>query len=429
MEWRQFKGLPSRRGGTRTLEDLMNTKGTLGLHEAWSCAEAVEHEFQAQQASETAWTEWAQNISRGIAIQEGEIEQGNEVRRVISEDDIEDVIYVGGRATQTVRTPRRRKDTASRQQSARCASPTPARGQSIIQDDTLAFNEETGNLVEVDFEAYITAEGMARKRKRDGELVQDQLARETSETKDSEAEETEGTGVEEPGALAGANATQVLAWFSHGDTIENQKGAECRRWREVEDFLRAEGGQDRVNALRECESWWRKEKEGQRAREASTTNQRLKRVEESLASVVVRLGVATVEKKDAARRKEEEVKKKNRETEARREADRDHSKGKRPRMRRIKAERERVEKDAQEAAHHEKQRLELVQAARDAGTEAEMEHSRSVVAAHDIKKNEAAGEEEKRKAEEEVQEAADGEGWQVVGTIKNVQVHGNECTM
>ncbi|KAF8468243.1 hypothetical protein BDZ91DRAFT_793111 [Kalaharituber pfeilii] len=101
-----------------------------------------------------------------------------------------------------------------------------------------------------------------------------------------------------------------------------------RGWRELEDSLKAGEGQDKLNAMHHYESWWRKEKEGLRVREASTVNQRLKRIEESLVSVVVKLGVASVEGKDAAKRKEEEVKKRKREVEARRAAEKALAKAK-----------------------------------------------------------------------------------------------------
>ncbi|KAF8466203.1 hypothetical protein BDZ91DRAFT_849010 [Kalaharituber pfeilii] len=60
--------------------------------------------------------------------------------------------------------------------------------------------------------------------------------------------------------------------------------------------------------LQECETWWRKGRDNMRARETSAVSQRLKSVEESLASMVVKLGVTFIEEKDAAKRKEEERK-------------------------------------------------------------------------------------------------------------------------
>ncbi|KAF8470004.1 hypothetical protein BDZ91DRAFT_847197 [Kalaharituber pfeilii] len=315
--------------------------------------------------------------------------------------------------------------------------------------------------MEVDFETHITADG-TRKRKRDGELAGDQLVRETLELKDSskvekakEVEKTEEVEVEEPGELEGADAIQVLQLLHDlkilKEAWEKRKGAGAR---EVEDFLRTENQpEDKVKALRECEKWWKKEKENQKARETSAINQRLRRapgsrpskpggrlrlrrLEESLASVVAKLGVASIEEKDAAKRKEEEVKKRNREVEARRAAEKALAKAK-ALEEKDQAQRKKSEKDAQEAADREKQRLDIVQAAKIAADEADVELKRKELAVYDIKKKSSTAAEIKR-AEEEVQEAAtkasearvaaehaetgttraEGSSWQVVGTTK-----------
>ncbi|KAF8475096.1 hypothetical protein BDZ91DRAFT_845259 [Kalaharituber pfeilii] len=196
-EWCQFTGYQTAKvedalqQAVRNATALLTAKGAVGVHEVWSQAE-VGQQFVAHTASEAAWVEWAHIIREGIAIQEGEAEQGNEVMRVIREDDIEDVIYVGGRVTQTIQTPHYRKGGLDQQ--------------------------ETGSSeqMEVDFETHITADG-TRKRKRDGELAGDQLVRETLELKDSskveeaeEVEKTEEVEVEEPEELEGADAIQVL---------------------------------------------------------------------------------------------------------------------------------------------------------------------------------------------------------------------------
>ncbi|KAF8446450.1 hypothetical protein BDZ91DRAFT_787147 [Kalaharituber pfeilii] len=180
-EWCQFTGYQ-----TAKVEDALQqaVRNATALLTAKGAVEV--HEFIAHAASEAAWVEWAHIIREGIARQEGEAEQGNEVRRVIREDDIEDVIY---------------QETGSSEQ------------------------------MEVDFETHITADG-TRKRKRD--------VRETLELKDSskveeaeEVEKTEEVEVEEPEELEGADAIQVLQLLHDlkilKEAWEKRKGAGATR--------------------------------------------------------------------------------------------------------------------------------------------------------------------------------------------------------
>ncbi|KAF8459734.1 hypothetical protein BDZ91DRAFT_799656 [Kalaharituber pfeilii] len=93
----------------------------------------------------------------------------------------------------------------------------------------------------------------------------------------------------------------------------------------------------------------------------------LRRLEESLTSI------------------EEKVKKRNREVEARREAEKALAKVK-ALEEKDQAPRKKSEKDAQEAVDRERQRLDIVQAARIAANEVDMELKRKELAVYDIKK-------------------------------------------
>ncbi|KAF8471763.1 hypothetical protein BDZ91DRAFT_790842 [Kalaharituber pfeilii] len=200
----------------KNTENFIKKKDVLGLYEEWSRAE--EETFELGLASAEEWMKWASFVNQGLAIQEGEFQADQGVRTAIGEDEIENVIDVGGTVT----------DKASMREELEESALEEMEGDvftNIVSEVTEVNSQANGSPpalpqandpppalpqrnAPAPLQMNTTSQVQKRKREADkfNESVQEQLAREMLEQKARKAVEEE----KDKEQMAGASAVEIL---------------------------------------------------------------------------------------------------------------------------------------------------------------------------------------------------------------------------